>query len=75
MRDAKEKARNYLKQLSYASWTRDIGWARGIVLGFETFRAWALDPTCGIGLEAVKANDIVPSKATIDLGLICHISL
>lgn len=62
LREAKVKAKSYLKQLSYASWTRDIGWIRGIILYFETFRAWASDPNCNIDLNAVDTRDINPSE-------------
>ncbi|KAE8055989.1 hypothetical protein FH972_012792 [Carpinus fangiana] len=66
LREAKGKAQNYLKQLSFASWVRDISWTRGITLGFETFQASALDPTCDLDFEAVKPKEIVPSNEAMD---------
>jgi hypothetical protein len=38
LKEAKVKAANYLRQLSFASMIRDFTWTDGLHLGFETFK-------------------------------------
>ena len=38
LKEVKAKADDYIHQLSFASRVRDVAWADGLHLGFETFR-------------------------------------
>lgn len=63
--EAKDKAQDYLKQLSYVSWARDIGWARGFILGFETYQSWSQDLSRTIDLEIVDTVDCPPNEEVV----------
>jgi hypothetical protein len=58
LKEAKVKAANYLHQQSFASRVRDIAWADGIHLGFETFWTWWRDPAQKVDLNQVNIEDI-----------------
>jgi hypothetical protein len=65
LKDAKVKAADYLRQLSFASRVRDSAWADGLHLEFETFRTWWRDPARKIDLNSVNIEDIPMMKEAI----------
>jgi chromosome segregation ATPase len=62
LKEAKAKAANYLRQLSFTSMIKDSTWADRLHLGFETFKAWLKDPTRKINLDMVHIEDIPCTK-------------
>ena len=65
LKKAKAQAANYLRQLSFASWVWNSVFADELILGFETFRTWAKDPTHSINLDEVNIEDILSSDAAM----------
>jgi predicted nucleic acid-binding Zn-ribbon protein len=65
LKEAKAKAADYLRQLSFASRVRDLAWADGIHLGFETFRTWWKDPARKMDLNSVNIEDIPMTSGAI----------
>jgi chromosome segregation ATPase len=65
LKEAKAKAADYLRQLSFASRVRDSAWADGINLGFETFRTWWRDPARKMDLNSVNIEDIPMTSRAI----------
>jgi hypothetical protein len=52
------KDADYLHQLSFASQVRDLTWADGLHLIFETFRTWWKDLARKMDLNLVNIEDI-----------------
>ena len=58
LKEARAKAADYLRQLSFASRVRDATWIDGLHLRFESFRTWWKDPSWKIDLNLVQIEDI-----------------
>jgi hypothetical protein len=65
LKEAKAKAVDYLRQLSFASRVRDSAWADGIHLCFETFRTWWKDSTRKMDLNSINIKDIPMTSGAI----------
>ena len=65
LKKAKTQVANNLRQLSFASWVRNSAIADTLILGFDTFRTWAKDPTYSINMDEVNIEDIPCSDAAM----------
>jgi hypothetical protein len=62
LREYKEKAQSFYRQLTFASWGRDTGFSMGYMGGFESFREWVKKPGNFLKVETVSSEDVVPLK-------------
>lgn len=62
--DYKEKALNYFRQLSFASWAK--GWARRYAVGFETFPNLIFNPSMHINIDMVSPDAFPPKVEAIE---------
>jgi hypothetical protein len=65
LREYKTKARSFYRQLSFASWGRDVGFYMGYVGGFETLRDWVKKPENIPRIDTILPRDIAPLKQAI----------
>jgi hypothetical protein len=62
----KEKARNFYKQFTFASWARDSGFHMGYIGGIETLRVWVQKPGNFSRVDKVAVKELLPPKRIVE---------
>jgi hypothetical protein len=66
LRKYKEKARSFYKQLTFASWARDLGFHVGYMEGIESLRSWVQKPGNFPKVDAVSVEELLPSNEIVE---------
>lgn len=62
LRRYKEKAHSFYRQLTFASWVRDLGISAGYLRGIETFQAWVRKLENFSMVETILVEELLPLK-------------